>query len=443
MRIYTSGNYMNSNISETTRQTVIRLWIEGNSRKDIALITGVSEGTVSNIIAEWRQKLGDGDAEAIRELGINMKRTGIGAAQCAKGFRIVSTMKKLGVNENQFKSFIDEVYEYCFQRLGLTPEDIASNLKELVKLSKDIPLAKLSEHIEEKKNEIIKLKEYIQTLRERKETLEMETSLAEDLRNAALENERITYAEAREYSNLKAELRRYGLDIHKDIPKFAKVVNSIRNYGYNVNQVLSIFEDLQSLKFLFEYLGNRVNQLFNQKIGLEQSCSTLQDMASSHSQKLYACDELKSMGLGFNKLRLLINTIKEIAAEKQIPYKVAIEQFFESLEQKYEIKLRQNMQEEKQQLQKYNNGPDNPNQTFPYSRNNTSSIALPKPSESLEKQRQQEQQIPRSSSISYTYRETTTAIPKTTKEEQNNQLNNNYDSDERYRSDDDDNNNLL
>jgi DNA-directed RNA polymerase specialized sigma24 family protein len=44
-------------ISENTRQTVIRLWIEDNSRKDIALITGASEGTVSNIIAEWRQKL--------------------------------------------------------------------------------------------------------------------------------------------------------------------------------------------------------------------------------------------------------------------------------------------------------------------------------------------------------------------------------------------------
>jgi DNA-binding NarL/FixJ family response regulator len=43
---------MTFNISETTRQTVIRLWVEGNSRKDIALISGVSEGTVSNIIAE-------------------------------------------------------------------------------------------------------------------------------------------------------------------------------------------------------------------------------------------------------------------------------------------------------------------------------------------------------------------------------------------------------
>ncbi len=79
---------MTSNISETARQSVIRLWVEGNSRKDIALISGVSEGILSNIIAEWRQKLGDGDADAIRDLGINMKRLEIDAAQCAEGLGI-------------------------------------------------------------------------------------------------------------------------------------------------------------------------------------------------------------------------------------------------------------------------------------------------------------------------------------------------------------------
>ena len=55
---------MGIHLPENTRQTVIRLWLEGKSRKHIALISGVSEGTVSNIIDEWRQKLGDGDAEA-------------------------------------------------------------------------------------------------------------------------------------------------------------------------------------------------------------------------------------------------------------------------------------------------------------------------------------------------------------------------------------------
>jgi hypothetical protein len=39
-------------------------------------------------------------------------------------------------------------------------------------------------------------------------------------------------------------------------------------------------------------------------------------MACFHFQKLSVCDELKSMGLGLNELRLLRNTIKEMAAEK-------------------------------------------------------------------------------------------------------------------------------
>jgi len=67
-------------------------------------------------------------------------------------------MKKLGVNENQFESFIHGVYEYC-QRYGLIPENIVSNLQALIKLSKDIPFAKRPEYIEKVKNEIIKLEE--------------------------------------------------------------------------------------------------------------------------------------------------------------------------------------------------------------------------------------------------------------------------------------------
>jgi hypothetical protein len=194
---------MTFNISENTRQTVIRLWVEGNSIKDIALISRVSEGTVSNIIAEWRQKLRDGDADAIRELGINMKRIGIDAAQCAEGLRVSSTMKKLGVNGNQFKSFINEVYEY-WQRFGLTPLDIASNLQALINILKEVSFSRIPDHIEEKKNEIsrleaeiIKRREDIQTLEETKETLEMETLAAKELHDAALQDEKIITAKLR------------------------------------------------------------------------------------------------------------------------------------------------------------------------------------------------------------------------------------------------------
>ena len=159
---------MNFKIHENMRQTVIRLWLEGKSRKDIALVCGVSEGRVSNIISDWRKKLGEGDAEALRDLGSNLKRTGIDAAQCAQGFRISMIMRKMGVNEEDFESFVREVYEYC-QRLDVTPQNIAYNLQALVKRSKDIAFAKIPEYIEKKKNEITNLEKDAKISKEKKE----------------------------------------------------------------------------------------------------------------------------------------------------------------------------------------------------------------------------------------------------------------------------------
>jgi hypothetical protein len=262
-------------IPENIRQTVIRLWLEGKSRNDIALICGIGDGTVSNIVSDWRQKLGYRDAEALRELGININRTGIDAAQCAQGFRILMIMKKSGINENQFESFIHEVYEYC-QRFDLTPEHIASNLKELVKLSKDIPFAKIPEYIEKKKNEITKLEEDIQTLKEKKEGSEVETSVANDLRDAALENEKTTVAELGEYSNFKTELRKCGLSIEEDIPKFVQVVYGIKQYEYDVNKVLSDYSDEQIKQIKRDLLINQVKRLEDTKLGLLSECSSLE-----------------------------------------------------------------------------------------------------------------------------------------------------------------------
>ncbi len=59
------------------------------------------------------QKLGDGDTDAIRELGFNIKRIGIDVAGCMEGLRISSTIQKLGIYGNQFISFINDAYEYC------------------------------------------------------------------------------------------------------------------------------------------------------------------------------------------------------------------------------------------------------------------------------------------------------------------------------------------
>ena len=70
---------------------------------------------------------------------------------------------------------------------------------------------------------------------------------------------------------------------------------------------------------------------------LEQKCVMLENRIRVHYQKLSLIDGLSTMGLGFN---YLIFIYREIAAENGIIYSLAVEQFFESLERQYDIKLK-------------------------------------------------------------------------------------------------------
>ena len=248
-------------------------------------------------------------------------------------------MKKLGINQNQIESFMREVYQYC-QGIGLVPQDIASNLQALINLSKDIPFSKIPEHIEEKKKEKIQLEEDIKTLKKRKDDLEMETSLSKELRDAALEKERTTVAELKEYSNLKAELRKYDILI-EDLQKLVQLLYGIRQHGYDVEKVLSEYLDLLFIKENRDIFCRQISELKDEKMRLQDERNFLKAEISRHSQRLYTYDELESIGIGIKELKIFCNAIKEIAAKNGISYRVAIEQLFRYLQEEYGIKIRQ------------------------------------------------------------------------------------------------------
>jgi hypothetical protein len=121
-----------------------------------------------------------------------------------------------------------------------------------------------------------------------------------------------------EYLNLKAELKMYGLSIEEDIPKFVQVVRGIKRYEYDINKVLSDYSDQEFKQIKRDLLSDQVKRLEDTKIGLHNECSFIKEQIGLQRQRLYVCQELKSVGLGLNELRLLRNTIKEMAAEKGI-----------------------------------------------------------------------------------------------------------------------------
>ena len=138
-----------------------------------------------------------------------------------------------------------------------------------------------------------------------------------------LQQERITSYDLKWYSDLRVELRKYGIPID-DTPKFAKIVDNIREYGYDTGKVINEFSDLESLRLNYDFLQESVHTLENKNSNLEQRRSTLEVFVNMHNQALSTYQHLDAMGFGLKQLDFLRNTVKEIALENEIPADQAV-----------------------------------------------------------------------------------------------------------------------
>lgn len=81
-------NHIPSYIEDCIKQ----YWLSRYTWDEIAQAFETSKGTVSNIIAKFRNKLGNYDADALRELGKGLLGQNMTAADCAIGLRISKIM---------------------------------------------------------------------------------------------------------------------------------------------------------------------------------------------------------------------------------------------------------------------------------------------------------------------------------------------------------------
>jgi len=235
--------------------------------------------------------------------------------------------------------FILEIYNRC-KDLGLTPENIASQLRDLLEFSTSgvIPFLQIPNFIKEKADEKEKLEQEIKNLELKIGMLTLEQSDRESLRDQALQDERMTAAELKSYSDLRTELRKAGIPID-EISKFANAVNGIRQYGYDVGKVICEFSESQSLKTRHKMLQDNVRLLQNESNYLGQKCSSLENTVNSHEKIISIFKDLDGMGFGLEELKLLWNTINEIAVANNIPLNEAQQKFFKNIEEQYDKKI--------------------------------------------------------------------------------------------------------
>lgn len=82
-------------ISPDIRAAVIRHWLMGDSRNEIASRFVISTGAVTNIVNDWRNNLGNLVADDLRELSLSLKKAQMSPIECASGLRIGKMSKNL------------------------------------------------------------------------------------------------------------------------------------------------------------------------------------------------------------------------------------------------------------------------------------------------------------------------------------------------------------
>lgn len=305
---------MRTPISQNIKTIVVQLWLEGKSRDSIARDNGWSEGTVTNIIKEWRTGLGYPLAEDLRELAVMLHKLRIDPYRCALGARVASVMKDLGFDEEELHEFMTVIYKNCLT-LKIKPEKVAYNLKQILGLCEVTPLEEIPYYIEQQQDRKRKLE---QDIRE----LEAREVAAKNRVDMALKEEGIT----RHDLNFKRELWMRGVSMD-EISHFLETLEGIKQLGFDPPVVASSYHN---------FLEREAGKIANEE--LRRDFSSLQEQVDAHRQVMKKYEELASMGFGLKELKKLASTLKEITEENGIPPYEAIPKFFNDIEQ-YDEKL--------------------------------------------------------------------------------------------------------
>jgi hypothetical protein len=325
---------MPAKIPESLKSAVIQQWLQGVERDKIALEFGISAGAVTNIVNEWRQVIDFPVADELRELAVNLRKIGITPGECANGCRVSRLMNKLGIGNDQFQSFLSDIYKRSVE-LGLTPQSIASYLRDLLEFSNTLVLSQIPAYLEQKKQEKDQLEKKIQDLYVETSMLQRQKSDCERLSNAAMEDYKTTVQQLRWYSGLKEELAKYGIPVD-DISHLAKVVDGARAFGYDPVKITNEISNLRLVSSQYQFYQNRLTAIKYELDGLTQARIVLEQLVQSHNQTLSIYKQLDGIGFGLRELKLLYHTIEEISAANNILTDSGVEMFFKDLDDNYD-----------------------------------------------------------------------------------------------------------
>jgi len=149
---------MGGYIPRTIKIDVIRKWLQGKSRDQIAKEVGIGAGTVSGIFNECREN--DPEFDLLREVARMLKKEDLDVNSFASSIRVHRKLQDEGLSEGQVESFIEDMDVHCFKR-GLKAEDFINTIQNVSSVSHSlgIPVDKVAEYIKSQEEKVKEVKE--------------------------------------------------------------------------------------------------------------------------------------------------------------------------------------------------------------------------------------------------------------------------------------------
>jgi predicted nucleic acid-binding Zn-ribbon protein len=239
------------------RLTIVRQYLSGLSYDEIAAKSGVSKGTVANVVTELKAgnfaeaaDVGE-HIEVLRDLSLDLRRLNLSPGQCAAGLILLNRINECGLdpadidrwpmilkllkNEDDAREFVRAVYSIqdVQKRTGMDLEALDNKVRELERKAADLEplsnkikecqkeLAELAKHREELESAIALLEQKNELLTPRvKELEEREQTLSHQIADM---EPRAQKAEMT-ISTLKSEMQKLkdiGLSL-KELAEFRK-----------------------------------------------------------------------------------------------------------------------------------------------------------------------------------------------------------------------------
>jgi hypothetical protein len=328
---------MRPKLPDYIKKEVIRFWLLGLSRDNIASALNISGGTVTNIIGEWKLSLDVADADALRELGKAIHTSGLSPAEYAAGVRVTSILAKNGVNSDKAEQFLSTTFKKC-ERTGITPNTIISHIEDLTGYSDEIKLPEINLHIKQKIREKEELDKQILVQEENASNLKSEVEEIEERRDRIAKEQRKEGADFRLFVEAQQELERHNVPV-SDVPKFAIAVKTLAQCGYRTDLILAKTKEMIDFYQKREWLKVAIYEAEKKNNKLNEQNSALQQQINVHSDKLPIYRSLENCGVDHRALLTLLEIILSISNSNGISYMLAVNKFFADIETQYNAKL--------------------------------------------------------------------------------------------------------